>query len=199
MKRIVFLAALLALASAPAQEKLSREECLKYAFLVSSNLKELLGTPIPTDPDLKRPAGIQDENCGAMVLPETKLSAQTLAGAGKTVVPVGQLWMAKLVPTSEGKALATDKLRLVHLTVNNNDLDVPCFALGVRQGPKDSLELLLYGKSAEPLMSMPLKAISTSQDVPIDMTATRKDSGAGTLTLRFFGKYEATLNLELVD
>jgi len=79
MKQTVLLAALLAaLTSAQAQEKLSRDESLKYAFIVSANLKDLLNTPIPTDPDVKRPAAVKDENCGAMVLPETKLTAEHL-------------------------------------------------------------------------------------------------------------------------
>jgi hypothetical protein len=91
MKTTLLATALFATAlSAPSQEKVGREECMKYALIVSANLKDMLNTPIPTDPDLKRPAAVKDEGCGAMVLPEAKLTAQTFAKVGKEVVPVGQ-------------------------------------------------------------------------------------------------------------
>ncbi|SPE58619.1 exported hypothetical protein [Verrucomicrobia bacterium] len=195
MKRTLFIFALLAsFASSQAQEKLSREECLKYAFIVSADLKDLLNTPIPTDPDVKRPAGIKDEGCGALVLPETKL-AQAFAGIGKEVVPVGQLWMAGLLPMSEGQAIAAEKLRLVRLTAGDRERVVPCFALGARKDANGGLEMLVYGKGAEPLLRLPLKAISTGQEVPIDLSGERKDDGNGVLTFRFLGKYEAALNV----
>ena len=65
-----------------AQERLPREEALKYAFIVSANLKEMLNTPIPTDPDVKRPVALRDGDYGGMVLPEAKLTAEKLAKAG---------------------------------------------------------------------------------------------------------------------
>ena len=196
MKRMLLLAALLGVSTlAHGQEKVGRDEALKYAFLLSANLNVLLDTPIPTDPDVKRPVAVRDEDHGALVLPETKLTAQTLAKAGKEIVPVGQLWLANLAPVSEGQVVPADKLRLVHLNDGNTELDAPCLALGVRKGSTNGLELLIYSKGHEPLMRLPLKATSVSQEMPIEMSAERKSDGSGTLTLQFFGKYEATLNL----
>jgi hypothetical protein len=198
MKRYLLFSALLAaLTSVQAQEKLDREECLKYAFVVSANLKELVNTPIPTDPDVKRPAGVKDEGCGAMVLPEAKLTPQLFAKLGKEVVPVGQLWMAYILPVSDGKILAADKLRLVSVTNEGNSMEVPCFALGARKDPKAGLELLLYGKNPEPLIRLPLKSTSAAQDIPIELIGERKGDRLGTLRLKFFGKYEAALDVQL--
>jgi hypothetical protein len=195
MKNFFLLTALFAVLSAQSQEKLPREECMKYAFIVSANLKELLNTPIPTDPDVKRPAAVKDEGSGAMVLPETKLSAQTFARIGKETVPVGQLWMAYLAPVSEGKVIPADKLRLVHLATGDQDVDAPCLALAVRKDPKANLELLIYGKTSEPLIRLPLKSVASVQDVPVDLTAERKDDGSTLLKLTFVGKYAAALTV----
>lgn len=195
MKNIFLLTTLFAVLSAQSQEKLPREECMKYAFIVSANLKELLNTPIPTDPDVKRPAAVKDEGGGAMILPETKLNAQTFARLGKEAVPVGQLWMAYLSPVSEGKVVATDKLRLVHLATGDQEVDAPCFALAARKDPKGNLELLLYGKTVDPLIRLPLKTIASVQDAPVDLTAERKDDGSTLLKLTFVGKYEAALSV----
>ena len=80
------------LASASAQEKLPREEALKYAFIVAGDLKQLQATPIPTDVDVKQPVVIHDGDFGGMVLPEAKLNADAIAKAGEKIVPLGQVW-----------------------------------------------------------------------------------------------------------
>jgi len=62
----------------------------------------------------------------------------------------------------------------------------------VRNQPdSDDLELLVYGKDKKPVLTVPLKTISRSQENVVDMVAERKDDG-GLLTLRFLGKYEAS-------
>jgi hypothetical protein len=192
MKSIVVLAALLApLAASLAQEKLPREECLKYAFIACANLKQMLDTPIPTDPDVKRPVAVRDEGYGGMVLPESKLSAETFSKAGKEVAPVGQFWMVKLVPTNDGQPVPAARLRRVHLANGNQEAEAVVCALGVRAASGGGLELLIYGKDKEPVAHVPLKAISSAQKDPIDLSAERQSEG-GLITLKFLGKYEAS-------
>jgi hypothetical protein len=188
------LIACLLLAGLPAtraQEQLPREEALKYALVACVNLKEMLQTPIPTDPDVKRPVAVRDGEYGGVVLPETRLSAETLAKVGKDVTPVGQLWMVKLVPMSEDQAVPLSKMRVVHLKSEDKEADAVCCALGVRKDAKGDLELLIYGKDKEPVLRAPLKAISAPQDNPIEMSGERKDNG-GLVTLKLVGKYEAS-------
>lgn len=191
MKHIAILTALLIAAPVLAQEKLSREESLKYAFMACSNLKEMLDTPIPTDPDVKRPVAVRDESYGGLALPECRLSADTFAKAGKDVVAVGQLWLVKLAPLNAGEAVAADKLRKVHINHGDQEADVVLCALGVQKNSEGALQLLVYGKGKQPVVQVPLKAVTAAQDSPIDVSAERKDQG-GEITLKFVGKYEAT-------
>jgi hypothetical protein len=192
MKTTIALTILLAgTVGSLAQEQLSREESLKYAFVASANLKEMLKTPIPTDPDVKRPVAARDGEYGAMVLPESKLTADVMAKAGKEAVPVGQLWLVKLAPLSDGRAVPASKLRVVHLNYRDKEADAPCCALGVRKTDSGGLELLVYGKESEPVLRVPLKRISSAQDNPIEMSAERKDDG-GLITLNFLGRYSAS-------
>ena len=179
---------------ARAQEQLPRENALKGAFIVSLNLKEMLNTPIPTDPDVKRPVAVGHEGHGGMVLPEAKLSAETFAKAGKDVTPVGQLWMLKLVPISDGQPLPTSKLRVVHVKSEDNEADVVCCALGVRKDADGGLELLIYGKDKEPVLRVPLKALSAPQENPIEMSAEARDN-SGLVTLKLVGKYQASFTV----
>ncbi len=194
MKRLALLAVLsAAVVSTVAQEKLPREECLKYAFITCVNLKEMLNTPIPTDPDVKRPVALHDGDYGGLVFPESKLKADTFAKADKEPVAVGQLWMVKLAPVKDGQVVPASKLRMVHLRSGDNEADAVCCALGVRKNG-EALELLIYGKGKEPVVQVPLKSTSGTQDDPIDMSAERTDEG-GDITLRFLGKYEARLKV----
>ncbi len=194
MKRLITIAAAaLLLTSALAQETLPREESLKYAFFLAANLKEMLNTPIPTDPDVKRPVAVRHEDYGAMALPESRLSSDTFAKLGASVAAVGQIWLHKLAPLNGEKLVPAAKLRNVHLTGGDHEVDVVCCALGAQKTDK-GLQLLIYGKDAEPVLQVPLKAISAQQENPLEISAERDDNG-GVITLRFAGKYEATFKV----
>ena len=198
MKRLIIAALLATAVCCSAQEKLTREESLKYAFIACSNLKEMLDTPIPTDPDVKRPVAVRDEGYGGLVLPESRLSPQTFATAGKDVISVGQLWLVNLAPMNAGEVVPTEKLRKVHVNAGEHEADAMLCALGLQKSSDGALQLLVYGKSKEPVLRVPLKLVSAQQENPIDISAERKDQ-RGEITLKFVGKYEATFTVTTPD
>ncbi len=199
MKRTLIPAVLLtSLLAIQAQEKLSRTQALQMAFYASADLKEMLNTPIPTDPDLKRPVAVKDGDYGAMVLPEAKLSADVFAEAGKEAKPVGQLWLRNLAPENEGERVPQSKLRTVNVRARDQEADAVCCALGVCKDANGGLQLLIYGKDKEPVVRMALKPNSGQQDNPIEMSAERKDDD-GLITLEFLGKYEVTFTVSAPD
>jgi hypothetical protein len=195
MKTIITVTLLITgLLAAQAQERLPREEALKYACFASLDLQAMLGTPIPTDPDIKRPVAIKHDNHGGMVLPEAKLNAQTFSTASEAVKPVGQLWLVNLVPMSDGQAVSSEKQRMVHVRAGDQEADAACCALGVSKKSDGGLELLVYGKDKDAFLRVPLKSISTQQENPIEMSGEAKEN-SGAVTLKFVGKYEATINV----
>ena len=127
----------------------------------------------------------------AWCLPETKLSAEVFSKAGKEAAPVGQLWLLKLVPLTDGQPVPASKLRMVEAKSDEGQATVPCCALGVRKVGEGGLELLVFGKDKEPVLRAPIKTVSRQQEDPIEMSAERKENG-GLVTLRFLGKYEAS-------
>lgn len=177
-----------------AQERLPREEALTYAAAVSADAKQLKGTPIATDVDVQQPVALRDGDYGGMVLPEKKLSAEALAKADQKVLPIGQLWLHKLTPMRDGEAIEADKLRLVAVNLNGESVTVPQCALGVRRNSAGTLELLVFGKSKEPLLATALKSAEAAQQVPIDLEAQREPASAQ-VTLKILGKYQATLSV----
>ena len=199
MKRTLLTLTLLStLALASAQEKLSREETLKYAFILAGDLKQLQATPIPTDVDVKQPVAVRDGDFGGMVLPEAKLNADAIAKAGEKIVPIGQLWLLKLTPMKDGEAVAASKLRMVTLTHEGDQVKVSQCALGVQKNDSGTLELLVFGKDKEPVVKVPLKTLDAKQDVPIDLSAER-ESDSGKVTLNILGKYTATVTVTQLE
>ena len=175
------------------QERLPRQEALKYAFFLSVDLKQLLDTPIPTDPDVKRPVALRDGEYGGLLLPESKLTVEALTKVGKEVAPVGQLWMVKVAPMKDGQVIPARRMKEVEVRAGSESGMAFCCALGTQKDPNGALELLVYGKDKEPLLRVPLKAVTSqkSLETPCDLTSARKDDGAE-LTLTLLGKYEAS-------
>ncbi len=186
---VLFLACL----SLRAQEHLSRPECLKYTFFLALDLKEMLGTPIPTDPDLKRPVAFRLGDRGALLLPESKLTEQALKSSGE-IVAVGQLWLVKIAPLVEGQVVASSKLKLLEVKAEAGQATAACFALAVSRNADKALELLVYGKEKEPLAKVPLKIVAgqANPETPLDLSAERNDD-RGQLTLTLLGKFQANL------
>jgi hypothetical protein len=197
MKPIIIttLALVAAIQVASAQERLSRDEALKYSAAVSSDAKRLNATPIPTDVDSQQPVALREEDYGLMVLPQKNLDAAKLAQiANGVVAPIGQLWLLKLTPMRDGQGIPADKLRMVTVAADGDEVRVPQCALGARRTASGSLELLVFGKAKEPLLTMPLKAIDAKQPSPLDVEADRQGD-SGRITVKLLGKYQASFEV----
>jgi hypothetical protein len=91
------------------------------------------------------------------------------------------------------QAFGWNELRTVSIWHEDGQATVPQCALAVRRTQDGTLELAVFGKGKQPLLSIPLKQISDStQKTPIAMSAER-DYDAGRITLRILGQYEASL------
>jgi hypothetical protein len=191
MKQIILtLAALATVQLATAQERLPREEALKYAAAVTADARQLEGAPIATDPDAKQPVALREGEYGGLVLPQKNLSAESLK-ATQTIAPVGLLWLHNLAPMKYGQAIAPDKLRLVTVYADGGYATVPQCALGVRGTSDGGLEMLVFGKNPEPLLAVPLKPITATQELPLELAAER-EYDSGRITVKILGKYQAT-------
>jgi len=181
-----------------AQERLSSQEALAYAAIVGTDVKQLKGTPIPSNVDLKRPVVLRDGEFGGMVLPETTLSLENLAKAGDNLTPVGQLWLLRLAPMNDGVAISGDRLRVATVEYDGETYKVPQCALGVRRTASGGMELLIFGKGKEPLLKVALKQVMAKQDAPLDLV-TDRDSDSAEITLKILGKYEAKFRVTESD
>jgi uncharacterized protein YyaL (SSP411 family) len=195
MKQTLITIALLAsLNLVSAQEKVSREEALSYAKAASADAKQLNATPITTDVDAQQPVAVKEGEYGGMVLPQKNLKAEAISKATEALLPVGQLWLHNLTPMKGDDAIAESKLRVVTVNVEGTELSVPQCALAVRRTTAGTLELVVFGKGKEPIVTAPLKAIDAKQETPIDLAA-KRDYDSGEVTIKILGKYQASIKV----
>lgn len=179
-------------AGARAQERLSREETAQYARVVGADAAALKATPVPTEVDLKAAVAMREGDYGAMVLPQVRLSAEGVAEPGTNVVALGQIWFHKLAPMRDGSVVGSERLKVVTVRHDGDEVKVPQCTLGVRRGAEGGLELVVLGKETKPLVTAALAKIERKQDLPLDLAAERSGDDAGRITVRILGKYEAS-------
>ncbi len=201
MKSTICLALLLALGSlAQAQEAIPLEEAQKAARKLIATIGTASDLPFTMEADVERPAGLKGGEAGVIVLPDKSLNAAAVAAAGKTFVPVGQLWSLKVTLASGGRGFSSDKLRLVSVGDGERTREVQFFLLGVVKNEQGALELAVFGKGAEPLYRVALqKAGSGSQNLPLELTGTKTGEESARLTLSVLGQYTADLDLVKAD
>jgi hypothetical protein len=175
------------------QDRLTQEEARRYAKVCVDQLGSLDDAAIETVVDVDKPCAVRGEGGGAMVIPDKKLSKERLAKIGKDVVPVGQVWLRKWTVVVGGKPVPNDKLRVVTIKVDDKDRPMPLLLVGVRKKGKKDVELVVYAKDSEPLLTLPLKRVEFIQELPVELEWQRGEKKADSLTVTVLGKYQAVL------
>jgi hypothetical protein len=191
-----WLALVAGTAAAQSPNRIPQDEAKAYAKLCAERAATVLtAAPLSMDVDPDKPCAERGEGGGAMVISDRKLTEKVLAGVGKDVVPVGQLWLRKWTLVVNGKAVANDKLRIITVTIDDKDRPMPLFLLGVRKKGEKDLELVVYAKDSAPLQVVPLKKLETASSLPLELEWSRGDKDADNLTLNILGKYQTVLKI----
>jgi hypothetical protein len=178
-----------------AQERIPAEQALKVAKVLAAQAAQVEHPQVKTEVDPDRATGLHHDKVGAMVIPDKALSADVLRKAGKEVVPVGQLWMRNLTLIVKGQPAAEDRLRLETVKVEDKEHQLVFCLLGVRRTSDDALELLVYAKDKEPLVTLPLQKADDTPDFPLDLAAEKGENDTAMVTIKVLGKHKATLTV----
>jgi hypothetical protein len=177
-----------------AQEKILLEEGQRVARKLTASIATISDAPFAVDADVDKPQGIKAQGVGLLALPDRKLTIKTLNEAGAAIVPVGELWTLKVSVAADGKAPASERLRLVTVTDEEKSREVQLYFLGAAKSEQGKLELIVFAKDREPLLRVPLAQLAgAKQEYPIEVAGQKKDDTSATLFLRLFGEYEAQL------
>jgi hypothetical protein len=177
-----------------AQGRVPQEQAERVARQLVEQTK-LDDAQVKVEPDAEKPCAIRSGEHAALVMPDKRLTEEALAKAGKDVLPVGQFWLRQLAPKVDGKPVPNDKLRILKITIGNDNEPLSLCLIGARKNAKGELELVLYGKEKEPLVNLPLKKVDSRQEMPIELQPMEVDEGTASLQINILGKYEAKLTV----
>ena len=172
--------------------QLSKEDAQRYAKLcVEQTGSKASNAEIKTEVDPEKACAVQGEGGGAMVIPDKQMTEEKLLKAGKSIVPVGQLWLRKWTLVVDGKPVPDKALKIVKINIDQKKRPMPLFLLGIRKNGEKRMELVVYAKGNEPLMIMPLKAIAFIPETPLELEWSRGEKLIDPLTMKILGKYKA--------
>lgn len=180
------------------QERIAPDQAQRFAKLFADKTKNLDDLPIKVDLNPDQGTGLHHDRVGALVIPEKALTKDSLGSLKEKMAPVGQLWMRNLSPIANGKAIANSDLRLIMISIDNQDHSLPMFLLAV-QKKGDGAELLIFAKDKKPVLTVPLEKIDTQQELPLDLEGKKGENDAGLLLLSLFGKYQAKIPIAQQD
>lgn len=179
----------------PAVERLPRDQLLRAARWLSAEATKLTDLPLQVDVDPEKVSGLVFGQRAALVLPDKRLTREMLQGVGREATPVGQLWFRDWTLAVDGKALSPERQRLVPVTAGNQSHRLLLYLLGVRKNADGALELVVYAKDAQPILTLPLGKVDGQQDLPIEFGAGKGDKVPDTRPLKLLGTYQAVLTL----
>ena len=196
MKTLNILGALLfAIPALVAQESVPLEEAQEAARKLVAASAPIADLPLKVEPDAEKPSAVKADKAGAMIIPAKGLSAEKLAAAGDLPIALGQLWSLRLSVAANGKAIASDNLRLVTVADGEKQHELELYLVGARKGAEGDLELVVFAKGKDPVGRAPLvkRPSTTTAPVPIELSGRKESDDTGTITFSFFGEYQADL------
>ena len=195
-----FIPALLLLAtSAFAQEiqQVPADQAGKIARKVTAALGSPGDAPFAVDADVSKPSGIKASgDAGLLAIPDRKLTPENVAGAGKDITAVGQLWMRNVAPSVNNAAPDPAKLRVVKVSDIDKEVNVEVYYLGIIRTDAGAIELGLYAKDKQPLVKAPLvKTDAPANTTPIALDGHKEGENTGVLVITVFGSYKADVTV----
>ena len=196
MKAMKFLSTILLIATCAVAEEIQRmpaEQAGKIALKVAAALGSPSDAPFSVDADADKSAGIKASGeTGLIAIPDRKLTAETVANAGKEVMALGQLWMRNVVPAVNNGAADPARLRRVIVRDGEQEATVEVYFLGLTKSDAGTVELGLYAKDKEPLVKVPLvKTDAAASATPIALDGHKEGENRGVLVVTVFGSYKA--------
>lgn len=181
-----------------AQEVVPLDEAQRGARKVTDTLGTPADAPFVSEVDVTKPQAIKAGKAGLLVIPDKKLTLETLGGASDAITPIAQLWMLNISLGKNGEPAANDAIRFLSVNDGDRNLDVQLYFVGAAKNNSGQLDLVVFAKGKEPFLRVPLvKASSTStQELPIEISGRKDDDRTGTLSLRLLGQYTADLTVK---
>jgi len=176
-----------------AQDAIEPEKLQKVALRLMERASDQENLPLTMEVAVDKAVGKTIKEYGAVLLPAKSLSAEAISKEAHGIVPVGFLWLKGLVPASEGKPLANEKLREIKVVFEQEEHRVQLLLLGLQKKADAGFELVVLGKGKDAVLTLPLKEESREQGAPLDLDMRQGTESLGVIDVHIVGRYHAAL------
>jgi hypothetical protein len=179
-------------------EPIPQELAVGIAKRLTEHADKLPDPVFKIDADCEKATGLHDPGvAGLIVVPCKDIQPKTLKGAEETNgAPAGYLFLYKIVPQVDGKAVAADKLSMITFKDDNgNEREVTALRLAIKKENEDSYKLLVFSKDKKPLLASPFRMEANHSELPFSVSVKDVKEDEGTLVVTFFGKFAADVKL----
>jgi hypothetical protein len=193
MKTFVLIFALVLAGAASAQEPIPQDKLQQVVPRLIERASDQDNLPLIMDLTAEKAVGMKIKEYGSVAIPVRNLSTDMVSKASQEITPVGQLWLTKLTPTAAGKPLPNEKLRIIKLSIENQVHSVQLLLLGLQKRADEELELIVFAKGSEPLLRVPLKKNTRTQDLPLKLDLRPGTESLGIVDIHVLGQFQASL------
>ncbi len=198
MKDLLFLT-LFTVTSIHAQvEPAPLEEAQKAALTLNNALGEPADVPFQLATDLRKPYAIKAGQAAMLAVPVHSLKENLKTAKDGEIIPVGQLWLHKVVLETDGKPAKSSGLKIVSIATPDGEDSATLYLLAIRKSG-DTGELIIYGNGSQPLAQIPLRKMDVPQEAPIELDGKKRDDHSGELILYLGDRFEARIIVRRPD
>ena len=198
--KLIAIAAITAVITATAlsQDVIPQDQMEKVVPRLIERASDQENLPLKLDADAANAFGMKAKDYGVVVIPNKGLSKEQVTKLGKDPLALGQLWMKDLSPAIDSKPAPASKLRIVKITMKEDQADLPLLLLAM-QKKDDKTELLVLSKDKEPLLRLPLTRTDFKQEGPLELDMRKLSDDLGIVDINIFGMFNAPLTVGLLS
>lgn len=193
---VALLGSLLAPASGAAQEvkRLEADEAKKIAQVLTDASSKLDNPALKVAPAIDKSMGLTSNNRGALIVPDSRLTIDSLKNLDKEIVPLGLLYVHRLTPVVADQSVPEDQHRTVEVTIKDKSVKLAVLHLGAAK-VADRLVLIMYAGGKAPVSVTTLVEANDAKDHPLDLEARKAGDSQATIILTVLGHYRAAFNI----
>lgn len=176
-----------------APERIGADKAKKIvAPLLEATAK--LELPLKLTLDGERGTGLKAGKAVLFIIPDSKLTVESLKKLDKEPLPLGVLFAYKVTPITAEQAIAADQHRTVEITVGTDNATVTVLPLAAAR-IAGRLVLLVYTKDKIPAIVAELVEADEKSDWPLDLDGRQVGNNRAALVVNVLGRYRAAIQV----
>jgi len=171
---------------------LSEDQAEWLQYMVADDQEEAPHSDCDTGEFLEKMlAQLSVDDLGGLLIPRIDLSEGSESDVGTEPIAIGELWLRNLTLEKNGWGISSSQLNVVMVNTEEGRVRAPRCILAVSKTDDNKPVLMIYGKSEQPLLTLPLSKVQKHQAKPLDMVA----SDDGKVDLCINGQYQASFSV----